>query len=105
MFERVTGESIRRGYSTVRDHLYRGYGQARIFASHLDSHIETAARVYKALQPVLQNVAPDLERKTTSMASQAKSDYNELRRRAFNASDVVSTVGTQLRSKVPELGL
>ena len=83
MFGRVTAESIRRGYSTVRGHIYRGYAQARIYASHLDNAVSIAARTYKAIQPVLQDVAPNLERRTTSMASSAKNEYNELRRKAL----------------------
>ena len=105
MFGRVTAESIRRGYSTVRDHLYRGYGQARIYASHLDSAVSIAARTYRALQPVLKDVAPDLERRTTSMASSAKNEYHELRRKALQINDNMTAVEAQLKRKVPELGL
>ena len=76
-----------------------------MFASHLDTGIEIAAKTYRALQPVLKDVAPSVEKRATATSSSAKSDYNELRRRALDANDVVSTVGTQLRRKVPELGL
>ena len=104
MFGRVNAQSIRRGYGTIRDHLYRGYGQARLFASHIDSGIEIAARTYRALQPVLKDVAPDIERKATSVATNLKGDYNELRRRALDASYTMTSVGAQLKRKVPELG-
>ena len=105
MFGRVTTQTIRRSMGSIRDHLYRDYGQARMFASHLDRGIETASRVYKTLQPVLQDLAPDTEKRVTAAASQAKSDYNELRRRALDANDTITSVGAQLKRKVPELGL
>ena len=103
MFGRVTAESIRRGYSTVRDHLYGGYKQARVYAHNLDHYVSIAQRTYKAIQPILQDAAPDLERRTTSIASNAKQSYNELRKKAIGIDDGLSTVQAQLKRKVPEL--
>ena len=105
MFGRVSTQSLRRGYGTIRDHIYRGYGQARLFASHFDSAVELGARTYRALQPVLRDIAPDTEKRVTSVATGLKSDYNELRKRAMDANDTMTSVGAQLRRKVPELGL
>ena len=105
MFGRVNTQSLRMASSTIRDHLYRGYGQARLFASHVDSAVEIGARTYRALQPVLKDLAPDIERKTTAVATNLKGDYNELRKRALDANDTMTSVGSQLRRKVPELGL
>ena len=105
MFSRVTSDSIRRSYNTVRSHLYRGYGQARAFAQALDHGVELAARTYRAVQPILKDVAPQLEGKATTAATGMKSEYNQMRARALQVNDVMSATEATLKRKVPELGL
>ena len=105
LFGRVTSDSIRRSYNTVRGHIYRGYGQARAFAQALDHGVELASRTYRAVQPILRDVAPELEGKATTVASGAKSQYNMMRQKALQANDAVSATEAALRRKVPELGL
>ena len=77
-----------------------------MFAGHFDRGIETAAHVYRILQPVLRDVAgSDVESKFTQKATGLKQDYNSLRARALDANETMTSVGAQLRRKVPELGL
>ena len=106
MFGRVTSDSIRRSYHTVRGHLYRGYGQAREFAQALDHGVELAARTYRAVQPILRDVAgAELEGKATTVATGLKSGYNMMRAKALQANSAMSATEAALRRKVPELGL
>ena len=63
MFGRVTGQSIRQGYSTLKSHLYHGYGVARRMAHNIDYGVDLIARTYKAIQPALKDANPDLEKK------------------------------------------
>ena len=62
-------------------------------------------RTYRALQPVLKDAAPELEKRVTERASSLKSDYNQLRNRVVDADERVSSTVAQIRKKVPELGL
>ena len=74
-------------------------------ASHFDQGVSMMTRTYRALQPVLKDAAPELERKVTAQASSLKSDYNQLRSRVVDADERVSTTVAHLKKKVPELGL
>ena len=105
MFGRVTPQSIQRCYSSVRGHLMRSYGTARLVASHVDHSVSMLTRTYRALQPVLKDAAPDLERRVTERASALKSDYNQLRSRVQDVDDRVGHTVKELKKKVPELGL
>ena len=105
MFGRVTPKSIQRCYNHVRGHLVRGYNSARTYAGHFDQGVQMLSRTYRALQPALQDAAPELEKRVTERASSLKSDYNQLRNRVADADDRVSTTVAQLKKKVPELGL
>ena len=97
MFGRVTASSLRHGYNTVRNSLVSGYGHARMFAGHLARSINTAAHVYRIMQPVLRDVAPQVEGQLTSKATGLKQDYNSLRARALAADETMTSVGAQLR--------
>ena len=105
MFGRVTPQSIRQCYSHVRGHLMKSYGTARTMASHFDQGVSMLTRTYRALQPVLKDAAPDLERRVTERASALKSDYNQLRSRVADADERVGQTVRELKKKVPELGL
>ena len=83
----------------------RSYGTARTMASHFDQGVSMMTRTYRALQPILKDTAPELERKVTAQASSLKSDYNQLRSRVVDADERVSTTVAHLKKKVPELGL
>ena len=62
-------------------------------------------RTYRALQPVLKDAAPELEKRVTERASSLKSDYNQLRNRVVDAAERVSSTVAQIRKQVPELGI
>ena len=54
---------------------------------------------------MLKDAAPELEKRVTERASALKSDYNQIRSRVADADEKVSTTVSQLKRKVPELGL
>ena len=105
MFGRVSAHSIRQGYQTVRNGFYRGYAQGRMIASHLDTGVELLTRTYRAIQPVLKDVAPQYESRATASASALRGDYNSLRARAIDMTDSMTSAHAALKRKVPELGL
>ena len=105
MFTRVTAQSLRQGFSTVRNHLYHSYGVAKRFAHNLDYGVEMLARTYKAVQPVLRDAAPERESRVTEKLSSMKSDYNQMRARVQDVDDKATSVVHTLRKKVPELNL
>ena len=101
----MSAHSIRQGYQTVRNGLYRGYGQARMIASHLDTGVELLTRTYRAAQPFLAAANPALENRVTATASALKGDYNSMRARLIDANDGMTSAHAALKRKVPELGL
>ena len=105
MFGRVTGQSIRQGYSTLKSHLYHGYGVAKRMAHSIDYGVDMLARTYKAIQPALKDANPDLEKRVTAGASALKSDYNQMRSRVQDVDDKATSVVHTLKKKVPELNL
>ena len=72
MFGRVTGQSIRQGYSTLKSHLYHGYGQIKRMEHNIDYGVDLLARTYKAIQPALRDAAPDVEKRVTEKAKMDK---------------------------------
>ena len=105
MFGRVTAQSIRQGYSTLRNHMYHGYGVAKRMAHNIDYGVDMLARTYKAIQPALRDVNPSLERRVTAGASALKGDYNRMRDRVRDVDDRATSVVHTLKKKVPELNL
>ena len=105
MFGRVTGQSIRQGYSTLKSHLYHGYGQVKRVAHNIDYGVDLLARTYKAIQPALRNAAPDVEKRVSAGASALKGDYNRMRARIQDVDDKATSVVHTLKKQVPELNL
>ena len=105
MFGRITSQSIRQGYSTLKSHLYHGYGQVKRMAHNIDYGVDLLARTYKAIQPALRDAAPDVEKKVTAGASALKSDYNQMRARVQDVDNQATSVVHTLKKKVPELNL
>ena len=105
MFGRLTAESIRQTASSMRHHICHSYGIAKRMAQTIDYGVSTAARAYKAIQPILKDAVPDAERKVTSRLSSLKGDYNQLRDRVRDVDDKATSVVHTLKKKVPELNL
>ena len=74
-------------------------------AHSIDYGVSTAARAYKAIQPILKDAVPDVERRVTAKASALKGDYNQLRDRVRDVDDKATSVVHTLKKKVPELNL
>ena len=62
MFGRVTRDSIRQAAGRVRGHIQHAYSTARHWGSMLDQGVKIASKVYGAVQPALQDYAPQVRK-------------------------------------------
>ena len=105
MFGRYSADSWHHVARQVRHHIGTAYAHARHFASTVDRGINLASRVYAAANPVLRDVAPELEKRVTAGVVQAKSSYDQMRGDAVSIHDRGAAHAERLRGIPGMLGL
>ena len=105
MFGRVTRDSIREAAGRVRGHIQHAYSTARHWGSMLDKGVRVASKIYSAAQPVLQDYAPQVEKRVSSGVRAVKGEYDNIRDRLVNENERAGNAIANVRSKIPDLGL
>ena len=105
MFGRVTRESIRQAAGRVKGHMQHAYSTARHWGSMLDKGVKIASKVYGAVQPALQDYAPQVEKRVSSGVRAVKGEYDNIRDRLVNENERAGNAIASVRSKIPDLGL
>ena len=59
----------------IRNHIGNAYAAARHYAHRLDQGVNLASRVISAAHPILKDIAPAYEQKSSKGAAQAKESY------------------------------
>ena len=102
MFGRYSANSFQHIARQVRHHIGSAYAQARHFASSVDRGIQLASRVYAAANPVLQDLAPQLEKRVSGSIVRGKAEYDAMRSEVINAHDRGIQHAQKLKG-IPEL--
>ena len=105
MFGRVTRDSIREAAGRVRGHIKHAYSTARHWWSMLDKGVKIASKVYGAVQPALQDYAPQVEKRVSGGLRAVKGEYDNIRDRLVNEDQQAGNAIASVRSKIPDLGL
>ena len=105
MFGRVTRDSIEQAAGRVRGHIQHAYSTARHSGSMLDKGVKIASKVYGAVQPALQDYAPQVEKRVSSGVRAVKGEYDNIRDRLVNENERAGNAIANVRSKIPDIGL
>ena len=101
MLGRVTAASIQHYSSKLRHRLNNGVSTLRHVGSHINHAYNVGRTVYQTVQPLLKDLAPALEGRTTKTLKGAASGYEYLRDKAA----AVDAVGNQIHSNLKPKGL
>ena len=101
MLGRVTADSVRHYSSKLRHHMNHGVSTLRHVGSHLNHAYNVGRTVYKTIQPLLKEMAPAIEGRTTKALKGASSGYEYLRDKAA----AVNAVGGQIEANLKKKGL
>ena len=101
MLGRVTATSIQHYSSKLRHHLKAGVSTLRHVGSHINHAYNVGRTVYQTVQPLLKDLAPALEGRTTKTLKGAASGYEYLRDKAA----AVDAVGDQINSNLKRKGV
>ena len=105
MFGRVTRDSIRQAAGRVRGHIQHAYSTARHWGTMVNQGVKIASKVYGAVQPVLQDYAPKVEKRVSSGVRAVKGEYDNIRDRLVNENERAGNAIASVRSKIPDIGL
>ena len=101
MLGRVTAASIQHYSNKLRHRLNNGVSTLRHVGSHINHAYNVGRTVYQTVQPLLKDLAPALEGRTTKAIKGAASGYEYLRDKAA----AVDAVGDQIHSNLNRKGL
>ena len=101
MLGRVTAASIREYSSKLRHHLNHGVSTLGNVGSHLNQAYNVGKTVYQTVQPLLKELAPAIEGRTTKALKGAASGYEYLQDKAA----AVDAVGGQIETNLKRKGL
>ena len=94
---------LKNRYAHARRYLGRTYENARVIGRNIDHAMGVGRRVYKTLEPLL-NQAP-AGGVAVKHIRRGLEGYDELRDQVLGAHRQAQNLHSQLRSSVPELGL
>ena len=101
MLGRVTAASIQHYSSKLRHRLNNGVSTLRHVGCHINHAYNVGRTKYQTLQPLLKDLAPALEGRTTKTLKGAASGYEYFRDKAA----AVDAVGSQIQSNMKKKGL
>ena len=67
--------------------------------------MRVASKNYSAAQPVLQDYAPQVEKRVSSGVRAVKGEYDNIRNRLVDENERAGNAIADVRSKIPDLGL
>ena len=105
MFGRVTPDSIKQAAGRVRGHIQHAYSTARHWGSMLDQGVKVASKIYSAAQPVLQDYAPQVEKRVSGGLRAVKGEYDNIRDRLVNENERAGNAVANISRKLPDIGL
>ena len=105
MFGRATRDSIRQAAGRVRGHIQHAYSTTRHWGSMLDQGVKIASKMYGAVQPALQDNAPQVEKRVSSGVRAVKGEYDNIRDRLVNENKRAGNAIANVSRKLPETGL
>ena len=105
MYGRYGGQSFGLIARQIRNHLGTAYSNVRHIATQIDRGVSTAARIYAHVNPILQDIAPEMEKRVTRGVREYKSSYDALRGDAVAIDQRASGYAERLRGVPEMLGL
>ena len=105
MFGRITEESVRRGWGSVKHGVHRAHARAMHMAGNIDHAVRMGARVYGALSPMFQAMDAHHGTSIHSGATRAFNEYNHISRIASRAEGYRQRITNDVRRAAPELDI
>ena len=105
MFGRVTEDSVRRGWSSVRLGVHRVHSRAMHMAGQIDHAVRVAGRMYGAVSPMIQALDSHHGSSMHSGATRAFNEYHHIARLASRAEGYRRQITNDVRQAVPELDI
>ena len=105
MFGRVTEDSVRRGWNSVKHGMHRVHSRAMHMAGHIDHAVRVAGRAYGAVSPMIQALDSHHGSSMHSGATRAFNEYHHIARLASRAEGYRQRITNDVRQAVPELDI
>ena len=105
MFGRITEDSVRRGWSSVRHGAHRVHSRAMHMAGQIDHAVRVAGRAYGAISPMIHAIDTYHGSSVHSGATRAFNEYHNIARLASRAEGYRQRITNAVRQAVPELAL
>jgi len=98
---KLSASSIRNSIHAAKNHIIGGYHQAVRVAGHIHDGVNTGRRIYAALSPIIDAVAPSLH----GRASKALTNYAQARERVMSLHDQGKEIAGNVQQAAPQLFL
>ncbi len=105
MFGRITEDSVRRGWASVRHGVHRAHARVMHAAGAIDNAVRIGGRVYGALSPMIRALDDSRGTNIHSGATRAFNEYHHIARIASRAEGYRTRLTNDVRRAAPELGL
>ena len=105
MYGRYAARSFSHVARQVRHHVGSAYAQVRNFAHKLDQGVQVASKVYALAAPALRDFAPEIEKRVSRGATQAKGAYDTLKGDVVDVNSRGEAHAKRLRGVPDMLGL
>ena len=105
MLGRITEDSVRRGWASVRHGVHRAHARVMHTAGAIDHAVRMGARVYGALSPMFQAIDHHHGTNMHSGATRAFNEYHHISRLASKAEGYRQRITNDVRRAAPELDI
>ncbi len=105
MFGRITEDSVRHGWDSMRYGVHRAHARVMHMAGQIDNAVRIGGRVYSALSPIVQAFDDHHGSRIHSGATRAFNEDHHISRLASRAEGYRQAITDDVRRAVPEIDL
>ena len=105
MFGRLTENSVRQGWNSIKHGVHRAHARVMHIAGHIDHAVQVGARAYGASTPLVHAIDTHHGSNFHSGATRAFNEYHHISRLASRAEGYRQRLTSDVRRAVPELDI
>ena len=100
MFGKRNHAMISQQWRNVKNHFGNAYAHAKNIGHHINHGVHVAKHIYKAIEPVIRELAPQSHSNIHAHVMKGISNYESIRSIAHDANHHVQTVGHKLHGLI-----